>query len=399
MSLGIDFAVRYPTQRKLWESDARLNFWTGTVRAGKGVGGAFWLYRQAAMSMLQGGVKDFLVGGVTIDSFRRNNEDYILEVFQAAGCRISVEERSYFSVPDFGVTIFILGGGDTRSHTRVRGMTTHSTWLDEAVLLDKEFVLTADDRMSDANSSMLLTTNADKPSHWLKHRYIDHDPGCSVLRLESSFVENLSFPDERAEELLKRSGDPHNLRMVRNLWVQNEGLIYDVQDKWLSDRDVGQTGMAIVDPGLSKRTAALYLTRAPDGWEISQEYLHDASLSPRLDAAEHVRRIKAKFGGISRWVWDPEDTGFGLAIKKTEGRSPFRATKPVNRGISVTLDMLHSGRLKINKRCTELRSELDGYAWSKTSDAPDSTTPHDLADCLRYAAMHTLQDVSPSVLV
>ena len=191
------------------DPEYNLLIWTGAIRSGKGVGTANAIIDLAIRNALQGiGNGEYILGGATSSSFMRNNEPYLIDIASQAGLRLVPRSRPTPHYDLSGMAKFhIFGGGNKRSYHALRGMTAHSAWIDETTLCDELFVTTVLERCSFDDSQVVLTHNADSPTHWLKADWIDADLEGSYI-LDSDFDENIYYSDER-RGLLRGSSSPH----------------------------------------------------------------------------------------------------------------------------------------------------------------------------------------------
>ena len=146
----------------------------------------------------------------------------------------------------FGNNIYIFGGEKADSWKKMRGMTSHGTYINEATALHQTFVTEAFSRTSGQGAKIFIDTNPDNPSHFVKKDYIDK----SGEYLENGKLNILSehFRLDDNEFLINNS--PEYVESIKNttpqgatydrdilgLWVAQEGVIY---------RDFSESGNVI----------------------------------------------------------------------------------------------------------------------------------------------------------
>ena len=397
--LELQAANLTPSQRELMRgvltTDSPLYLWTGAIRSGKGVGAALAMITLAIRNAARG-LQDavYVLGGVTQTSFLNNNENYLIECAEQAGLRIKFDSlRKQFSLPDIGAKMNVYGGDNRRSFNRLRGLTAHSAWIDEATLVDESFFDTAVQRCSYADSRVIVTNNADAPQHWLRTNHIlpiqRGDRAGTII--ETDFAENAYYSDERRRELL--SLNPHTTdyqRALENRWVNAEGLIIPVLDEHITDRAFDSLlGVCAIDDGTAGVTAAILLQRDPKGgWIARDEYYHDGARLGRLTLRQHLTAIRTRWQ-IARLIIDPAAAGMraeatAMGMPALYGRNAFMA------GVNAVNNALYSGKLRIHRDCVNLLLELSGYRWNAQGSAPIVGCPDHAADALRYGVMNVL---------
>ena len=394
-----------PSQRKAINLLAERKYprvlWTGAIRSGKGCGAAAALMHLVSLRTSEGDrSQSYIVAGATAGSFVRNNESYLLDAANAFGFDMKpvggLKPGYQVLLAGLPVARFYLFGGDNkRSYLPVRGVTAQTAWIDESTLCHQSFVTTCEERLSAADSCMLLTHNADTPNHWLKREWMDPPPLTSPHRamwektrfIESAFDENRHYPQERRQELLNQNPNTGNYRRaIGNLWASAEGLVFDIPDKAIVDYMCGRIGEVFVDPGVGSVCAALLAVRQKDGTIcVASEYYHDREKLGALTDAEHLSSIIRKWEAI-RLVVDPSGANM-RSVSRKQGIPTRYGKNDFDQGVKAVNDALWRGDLTIHKDCINLLTEASGYQWSDTSERPVYGPDHAL-DCLRYLAMH-----------
>ena len=221
-----------PTQKRVLGLSDKLIIWIGSIRGGKGVGTANKMIRLMIHNLLNDSpCNAYALAGQSHMSFIRNNEGYIADIAYQAGLDFRTHDNTYIlSIPGTSLkaTCYIFGGGNARSYHNLRGITIHSGWIDEATLCDPQFVTTMIERCTFADSQVIMTSNADRPNHWLKTDYLDIGVG---KHIESGFDENWHYSDVRREEI--RNLNPfssNHKRAIENIWAGDEGLVYVIPE-------------------------------------------------------------------------------------------------------------------------------------------------------------------------
>ena len=366
--------------------------WTGAIRQGKGVGASNAMLDTALRNAVLGiGNHQYAVAGATAGSFARNNELYLVDIAEQAGLRMPFRggTRPHYDLGPGIAKFFLYGGDNKRSYHYVRGLTAHSAWVDESTLCDEQFIVTLEERLTYADSLLILTHNADAPAHWIKRKWIDsaHKPDTPRTALiDTDFRENPHYPEERRRQLEALNPNTANYkRAIGNQWAGPEGLIVPIPPSAYSEQDLPLIGDVIMDPGTASITAALLAVRLPDGKGlILDEYYWRGDEFGRRPDYEHVRAIRDKWR-IGRVILDPAGASM-RAEWQAQGFFTDLANNAWDEGIQVVNNALYQGELLIHPRCVELTGESNTWRWNDTQTAPIKSANH-LIDCLRYYAM------------
>lgn len=385
-----------PSQReilRLWD-DSAIILWVGSVRSGKGVGSSVTVVHDALARFRKTlRPSTYILAGATSGSFMANNAEYLYDASSHFGldARYTTSEaqpRIELALAGRLVaSLRIYGAGNARSHFSLRGLTAQSAWIDEATLCHPDFIRTAFQRCSFADSRLLMTTNAAAPTNHIKRDWIDSSPaGLAVL--ETDFHENVHYADERRDILL--STNPHTAdyaRAIRNQWAGDEGQIIPILPEHYDDTTLVQNrkGDVFLDDGTAGTTAAILFVRTPYGHLAADEYYHDGQRRGRLTTEQHLIEITRRWE-IDRLFIDRAAAGMKAQASRM-GYFPRNSKSEFEPGVQSANNALYSGKIKVkSKACPNLISEAGGYVWSPSERAPIPTAPDHLMDCLRYAA-------------
>lgn len=391
-----------PGQRKclrlVMSQDWKRVIWFGSIRSGKGVGVANALMHLALRRWADGtGVNQYAVAGATAGSFMRNNENYLMQAAEHIGSKLTPvggPKPGYILEPGIA-RFYLFGGGNTRSFHPVRGLDLDGAWIDEATLCDKQFVQTCEERLSYPQSQIILSTNTDAPSHFIKTEWIDEPAERGDLRypawektriIATDFHENTYYPEEQRQHFLAQNPASTNYqRAIMNIWAGAEGLVYPIPTESVVDVDTPLIGDVFIDPATAGRTAALLFVKRPQGgYIVADEYYHDGDKQGRLTDAEHWSRIKGKWDIGNVWV-DPAAANFRAVISRDD-KTPRLANNAWLAGVQITNNALFGGDLTIHRRCANLISCCAGLQYNARGTNSLPGTPDDLPDCLRYGA-------------
>ena len=375
--------------------------WIGSIRSGKGVGCANAIIDLIIRNRVEKGYEklNYIFGAQTGGSFQRNNEAYLFDICDQAGLSAKFVGGTRPRYEIGGIATAYLFGGDTqRSYLPVRGITAHSAWIDEATLCNQMFVQTVAERCSFDDSKVILSSNADRPTHWLKTDYIDAEIEGFYL-IESDFNENRHYSEIRRNRLKRLNPDTANYqRAIMNVWAGEEGLIIPIRPEHIIEDKLSLTGYIVVDPGTAGVTAATLWTQTDYGWAIVDEYYHTGSKQGRISDKTHIERMRSKGWTILGATVDPAGQSMKAAISEM-GWYADNAKNSFDTGIQTVNNALYSGNLKIHKRCENLFKEASGYIWRETSETPDPKSADHLMDTVRYGAMKYCPNSRTEVLL
>ena len=368
-----------PGQRELLKRDDKIVVWTGGIRAGKGVGAANRMVYCILHNLIHdNGCHRYIMAGQSVGSFVNNNEGYVADIAEQAGLVFSTHKNDYLlTLGNRSAIINVYGGGNARSYHALRGLTAHSAWIDEATLCDQQFITTAIERCSYGDSQVILTTNADRPNHWIKTDFLDAG---KAYAMTSTFEENIHYSEERREEL--KALNPHTSnykRAIQNIWAGDEGLVYIIP-KTVNEK-APLVGKCVIDPGTASVCAALLVN---DSGLIVDEYYHQGDKFGRLTDRQHIDKIR-KTWQVTEWIVDPAGANMRAELAKL-GFSTRAAKNDWEEGVQITNNALHADKLRVHERCTSLISEASSLAWNPSLNTPKPGPDH-AVDCMRYAAM------------
>lgn len=279
-------------------------------------------------------------------------------------------------------------------------------WMEEAnafELSDYEEILGRMRGKSASWRQIILTTNPDAPNHWINQRLII---GREANVYYSGALDNPYNPSDYIDTLNKLTGVRHD-RLVRGLWVQAEGAIYDnfsIDGNVSENADYNPALDVVwgVDDGYAQgegpgyasyhpRVILLAQYTAQGGVNVFAEYVRTGELSERtiqnvlelpypVPVAAHVDSSALE---LKARIWNT-------------GIQTVSATHRVSEGIKNVRRLVCDGQgvrlLQIHPRCTHLIREMQSYRYDPNSSAVDVGEPKPLkaddhsADALRYLA-------------
>jgi len=292
-----------------------------------------------------------------------------------------------------------------------QGGSVDMVWMEEANLFTEDDYNEVMARMRGKASSwrqVMLSTNPDRPTHWIKRRLID---GQEAAVYYSKAVDNTHNPPEYVAILAKMTG-VMRLRLSDGLWVQAEGVVYEGFDDsvhWIEPFEIPKSWRRFraVDFGYTNPFVCQFWAADED----NRLYLYRELYMTRRTVKVHSAQINTLSEG-EQFDWtvcdhDAEDR----ATLDENGIVNQAADKRIRVGIDAVTERLKvagDGRPRIfflrnalveqdsalesAKKPTYTYQEFSGYIWPKGTDGkPTKEVPVDLnnhgMDAMRYMVM------------
>lgn len=381
---------------RIWQKGGlkRINLLEGSVRSGKTwISIVLWIFWTASMP------KDakFIMCGKTLSALKRNVLDVMLEMVGEENFSYSLSKKEAVL---FGRQIYLEGVSDSRSESKIRGMTLAGAYCDEVTLFTEEFFAMLLSRLSVPDAKLIATTNPDNPSHWLKKKYIDRSDELDMLVI-SFTIEDNSFLDSRYVESLKKeySGVFYE-RFILGKWVAAEGLIYPMfsENRHVITGNIPKSNDALYYISVDYGTAnpcSMGLWQVENGRAVRlDEYYHDSRrLMCQKTDEEYYSELKALAGDkiIQSVIVDPSAASFIETIRRHGSFSVRKADNDVISGIRTVASLLENDRLLFSEKCRDSIREFGLYSWDTGSEKDKVVKEFDHAmDDIRYFAKSVL---------
>jgi PBSX family phage terminase large subunit len=384
-------------RQSILESTARINLWTGAVRAGKTVGAIIrWLDFVA-----RGPEGDLMMIGKTERTLKRTTLDPITEMIGSENCRVN---WGMGEARILGRRVYLLGANDQRAEEKLRGVTLAGAYGDELTTWFSDFFGMLMSRLSVRGAKFFGTTNPDTPSHWLKRDWLDRASELNLKHFHFTIDDNPNLDPETVAELKKEFVGIWYDRYILGLWVEASGRIFDA---WTEGRFVVNE-----TPPLLRRWAAIDFGRfnpfvaqlqgfATDGrvYVVSEFRYDGRAMKRQKSEAEYVRDLIGWMRTLTDaghewpeyWFVDPTAVSFLNELYRAEFSGVRPADNDVRSGLQLVASSLSTDRLRVNALCKGLREEFPTYAWDpKAADRgieqPLKKNDHSM-DTLRYGLM------------
>jgi phage terminase large subunit len=232
---------------------------------------------------------------------------------------------------------------------------------------------------------LIITTNPAGPLHWI---YTDLLAGKQASVHLSSADDNTHNPQAYRATLARLTGAMHD-RLVKGLWVQNEGAVYNNFDisAHVLPRELSEFKrfFLAIDEGYTNPAVILLIgVDADDRWHVCREFYERGVLQERVVslAVEWFNLYHCEAAAV-----DAAAAGL-IADLQHNHISAHPAKGRVLDGIQAVQNRLQLAgdnrpRLTIAPECENLLSEFTSYTWKPEKDAPIKENDHAL-DALRY---------------
>lgn len=381
----------------------------GSIRSGKttvmSLSFVMW-----AMATFNG--ENFAMCGKTIQSLRRNVIKQLKRILKSRGYTVTEHRSENYMTISLGEVeneFYLFGGKDESSQDLIQGITLAGVFFDEVALMPESFVNQATGRCSVEGSKYWFNCNPEGPDHFFKVEWIDKLSEKNLIRIHFTMRDNPSLAEHIIERYERMYKGVFYDRFIRGLWVLASGIIfryfaeddepYLFEDEELFDeKGKLKVSFSKITMGIdfggngSKTTFHLmgYLNRYRDFRGLEED---DLPLTDSIDAkaicdkfVEFYQMCIKKYGRVD-WVF-PDSASTTMinslrAAAKAAGL-PYRNIKGCRKNEIAdrpkTVDLLfNSGRLKINKRCTQTRKAIASLRWDEKH--PDIPEDKNIGNC------------------
>lgn len=282
----------------------------------------------------------------------------------------------------------VFGGKDESSFMLIQGRTLAGVLLDEVALQPRSFVEQAMARCSVAGSKLWFNCNPDSPQHWFYLEWVSQPEKHNAIRLHFQLEDNPSLDEKIIERYKSLYTGVFYQRYILGEWVVAEGLVYEFQEKCITDeKPDGAEYYISVDYGtLNPFSAGLWSVTGSKAVRIS-EYYHDGrGMQKQLTDEEYCNEIEKLADGkmITKVIVDPSAASFITALKR-RGWRVQQANNSVLDGIRRTAVYLKNGNIKIHRSCVDCVREFGLYRWDEKSTEDKVIKENDHAmDDVRY---------------
>jgi PBSX family phage terminase large subunit len=392
-----------------------ISLWVGAVSAGKTIASLFAFLLAVRLTQ---GTGLIIIVGKTLQTIERNILAPLMDqrIFGELAKHIVHTKGSGVAVI-LGKEVALVGANDARSEEKIRGSTVELALVDEATLLPPGFWEMLISRLRVAGARCLATTNPGSTRHWLRVDWILQAAAKNMRVFHFTMHDNPQYfeggnpgPAYIAQMQASYSGVFYD-RMIRGLWTNAEGAIYDMWDptrhviEWAKLPPMRRVLCVSIDFGTQHATSVGMLGLGYD----RKLYLMDEL---RIDAgtSSTLRQSPSQQSKTVRdWIRQPHhpeqtalqpewvivDTAAADFRQElyVDGLATQGAKKDVAYGIGIVSSLLQKGQLIITDRCTGVTNEITDYIWDPKATGRGVDAPvkrdDDSMDMLRYGIVTT----------
>lgn len=385
-------------QQKVLQSylndDWKYLFLIGAVRSGKTYI-SNWMFllelKRVAKLAKTNNVKRpiYILAGYSSNSI---NTNIIASIENEFGINIPVDRHGHYHL--FDVEIVPAYTGSIRGIGSIRGATAYGALIDEGTLADQGVFQEIINRCSIEGARIVVTSNPDIPTHYLKTDYIDnHDPKARIKAFSFTIDDNTFLAKDYVKAL--KAATPRGMfydRSILGQWVTGEGIVYQdfnantmvIDDKNIPDDLSYYCG---VDWGFEHPNPILLLGDDNQGntYVVKDFTKRHKFISYWVDIA---KRLQTEYGRNLIFYVDSARPD-NLNEFQANGINAINANKNVLPGIEFVAQKMRLGKFFIAKSASKgLLEELYQYAWDEKTGEPlkeNDARHNDRLDALRYA--------------
>lgn len=266
-------------------------------------------------------------------------------------------------------------------------MTAYGAYINEATVSNQEVFNEIKSRCSGDGARLIIDTNPDSPSHWLKKDYIDNADGFTIHAEQWKLTDN-TFTTERYRRSIMDT-TPSGMfydRDINGAWVAAAGIIYPDFDRnvhYISKELVPQIvrHWVGVDFGWEHPGCFLLFGGGVDGniYILKEWTTKYRSIDDWIKIGQE---LTDKYGYINFYC-DSARPDLIYEMRKA-GLRAIKAIKDVIAGIAEVATLFKTRRLfVVREEVEEFDNEIDTYAWKEGEEAPVKEED-DVMDAMRY---------------
>ncbi len=377
----------------------RINILEGSVRSGKTwislVVWAMWV-----ATMPEDGC--FIMVAKTLTSLKRNILELLETLVGKDNFKFSISKKEGTL---FGRKIFLEGASDSRSESKIRGMSLSGAYCDEITLINEDFFAMLLSRLSRENAKLIATTNPDSPYHWLKKKYLDRSDSLDLMTMKFLIDDNPFLPADYVKNLKSEYTGVFYDRYILGLWQVAEGLVYPefaANKKYITENPDEEIIFASVgvDFGGNSSAHSFICTGFTKNFEkvivLDEMYIHQ-KISPSELEKYFVSFIKAckRRWKVFEAFCDSAETTLIQGLENAAARARLgidircAAKKKITERIRLCNMLISKNRFYICENCSHLIEAMSSAVWdpSKQEDVrlDNGTSDIDSLDAMEYS--------------
>ena len=286
-----------------------------------------------------------------------------------------------------GVQVCCFGHSKLNDLGRIRGMTAYGAYINEATVAHQQVFNEIRSRCSARGARLIMDTNPDRPSHYLKTDFIDKADRKTIKDFSRKLTDNCFLPEKYIADIKKTT--PSGMfydRDINGAWVSAAGVVYP--DFSREENYISSDAL----PPMERHFAGVDF-----GWEhYGSIVLFGVGVDEKIYL---LQEWSAKHRHITEWATIAQgiiercgDILFYCDSARPDliddllqaGIRAVDARKDVMGGIATVASLFKQRRLLVVRDgVTRFDDEIDKYAWKDGADAPIKEND-DTLDAVRY---------------
>lgn len=373
--------------KEFQKTDPRILILSGAKRSGKTFLNNILMLSHIAS--FEGRGLNFLIVGATEGSVMRN----VLNDWENM-LGVEFKKRKDGHINIFRNKVFVFGGEKSDSWKKVRGMTSHGTYINEATALNKNFINEVMSRTSGEGARIFIDTNPDSPAHFFKKSFIDkagsklNSGRVNIQHFKFMLDDNDNLTQDYIESIKNTtpSGADYERDILGN-WTAHAGLVYKdfTEDLYIQEKDIPDDLAYVIgiDWGFRHYGACVVV-----GVDREDNYYVVDVLAEKEKLVEDfwLEEIRKRYVQYkARICYVDSAVPANLQILLNDGIYAANADKNVAKGIESIQILMKTKRVFFSEKLkgTRLEEELYSYSWG--TDEHVVKEYDDVLDALRYA--------------
>jgi PBSX family phage terminase large subunit len=393
-------------QKKLlffWEkgspfADKDIVIADGAIRSGKTIA-CICSFIRWSLKHFQG--ENFILAGKTIGSLKKNVIGPLQQILTAWGLKYQYNRSENFIIIGDN-TYYMYDASNEASQDKLQGLTAAGALADEVALFPQNFVDQMIGRCSVDGAKIFMNCNPGSPYHFVKTELIDKAKEKNMLYMHFTMDDNLSLSERVKERFRRMFSGVFFKRYILGLWVQAEGIIYDMFDEIKHKVQTIQRAYkefyVSCDYGTQNATVFLLWGLFENKWYVVKEYYYSGRDKGKQKTDNEYYEDLDNFidnTPVQGIIIDPSAASF-IALIRQKGKYKVRKAKnDVLEGIRNVSSALNSVLLQFNDCCLNTFREFFSYIWDdkalqRGEDKPVKIMDHAM-DAIRYFVNTILQ--------
>lgn len=366
----------------------------GAIRSGKTIS-MITSFVRWSLSCFDG--ENFIIAGKTIGSLKKNVISPLLQILRSWNMDYYYNRSENFLIIGNN-TYYMYDASNEASQDRLQGLTAAGALADEVALFPRSFVDQMVGRCSVEGSKIFMNCNPGGPFHFMKTEFINKVKEKRIMYLHFVMEDNLSLSPRVRERYYRMFSGIFYKRYILGLWVQAEGVIYDMfsEEEHRVDNKPREyiKYQVSCDYGTQNATTFLLwgLNKEDSKWyAISEYYYSGRDKGVQKTDEQYYQDLENMLGSImpEYIVIDPSAASF-IALIKQKGKYRIKKAKnDVLEGIRNVSTALANKAILFTDDCVNTFKEFTSYVWDEKAaikrgeDKPLKVSDHAM-DAIRY---------------